>query len=99
MPRPIQRIARSLLRIAKHSMVKFLGIDPSPLHRTLGRNRAQLLRGEVLQLAAIAAKGRARPTHNRNITRFQHDFPDRPCAQSESKVIVKLVSVAARDEI
>ncbi len=72
MPRPIQRIARSLLRIAKHRMIEFLGIDPRPLNRPLGRNRAQLLRRKIFQLAAIAAKGRARPADNRDITRFQH---------------------------
>jgi hypothetical protein len=49
-------------------MIEFLGIDPSALDRTLGRNRSQFLRRKVFQFAAIAAKGRPRPTDNGNIT-------------------------------
>jgi hypothetical protein len=84
-PRPIQRITRSLLRVAKHHVIEFLGIDPRPLDRALGRNRAQLLRGKILQLPAIAPKGRARPTDNRNITRFQHDFLADPALRADQK--------------
>jgi hypothetical protein len=75
MPRPVQRIARGLLRVAEHSMVKFLRINPGPLDRSLGGNRAQLLRRKIFQLPAIAAKGRPRPTDDGDISRLQHDFP------------------------
>src|SRR5207302_1012000 len=57
-PRPIQGIARSLLRVAEHSMIDLLRIDTGPLNRAARRKRPQFLRGEVLQLAAIAAEGR-----------------------------------------
>src|ERR1700682_3355412 len=98
MPRAIQSVAGSLLRVAKHCMIKFFGIDPSPLDRALGRDCSQLLRGKVLQLAAIAAEGRASPADDGNISRFQHGFLDK----SERKErfgtkITKLVSVAASE--
>ncbi len=98
-PRPIQRVARSLLRVAKHRVIEFLGIDPRALDRSLRRNRAQLLRGKILQFAAIAAKGRTRPTDNGDVTWFQHDFPGRTPARTDQNRSAKLVSLAAAKQI
>jgi hypothetical protein len=67
MPRTIERITRSLLRVAKHRVIEFLGIDSRPLNRALGRNRSQFLRGKILQLPAVPPKRRSSPTDNRNM--------------------------------
>jgi hypothetical protein len=48
MPRSVQRIAGSLLRVPEHHMIELFRIDPRALNRTLPRNRAQLLRRKVL---------------------------------------------------
>ena len=71
--RPIDRVARSLLRVAEHDVIEVLRIDPRALDRRLGRHRAQFLRRIIFELPAIASKGRARPADNGNITWFQHE--------------------------
>jgi hypothetical protein len=98
MPRAIQSVARSLLRVAKHSVIEFFRVDSGALDRTFAGDRAQFLRREIFQLAAIAAKGRPRPTHNCNVTWFQHDFLADPRSE-RIKVIIKLISVAAQKQI
>ena len=69
-PRPVQGVARSLLRVPEHHMIEFLRINPRALHRTLGRNRPQFLGREVLEFPAIPSKRRARPINDRNIPGF-----------------------------
>ena len=80
-------------------MIKLLHLQARARDRSLARDGPQFLRRKIFQLAAIASKGRACPAHNRDITRFQHDFPARSRAQSGSKMTSKLVSVAARERI
>jgi hypothetical protein len=46
-PRAIQGIAGSLLRISEHGMIEFLGIDPRALDRTFAGDSAQLLRRKI----------------------------------------------------
>jgi hypothetical protein len=70
MPRSVQRIAGSLLRVPEHHMIELFRIDPRALNRTLPRNRAQLLRRKVLQLPAVPPKGRASPAYDSNVTGF-----------------------------
>src|SRR5208337_2501291 len=73
MPGSVDRIARSLLRVAEHGMIEVFRIDPCPLNRSLRRHRAQFLRRVILDLPAIASKGRARAADNGNVSRFQHE--------------------------
>src|SRR5438105_1379598 len=70
MPRTVQRISRSLLRVSKYSVIKLPRIQSRTFNRTLPRNRAEFLRSEVLQLSAIATEGGSRAADNRNITWF-----------------------------
>jgi len=69
-PRSIESIARSLLRIAKHNVIELAGIDSRPLDRSLRRHRAQFLRRIIFDLPAIASKGRTYPADDRNVSRF-----------------------------
>ncbi len=68
----VKCITGSLLRVTENGVIEFLGIDAGALNRGLARDRTQLLRGEVLQFAAIAAKGRARPTDDGDFSGLQH---------------------------
>jgi hypothetical protein len=71
----VQRIARRLLRVAKDHVVEFTWVNPGALNGALAGNGAEFLSGEILQLAAVASKGRTRPAHNCNVPWFQHWFP------------------------
>src|SRR5690242_14754490 len=77
----IERVVGRLHRHAHHNMIELSRLNLRALHRALGGDRAQFLRTEVAQLAAITAHGRARTTHDCDITRFQHhclaESPDR----------------------
>ncbi len=70
--RAVERISGGLLGVAEHNVIEFLGIKPGAFDRTLTGDGAQFLGGKVLQLAAVAAKGRARPADDSDVSRFQH---------------------------
>ena len=75
MPRPIERVARGLLRVAEHDVIKLLRINGRAVtsrscNRRLPRNRAQFLRRIVFDFSAIAPKGRARPADDGDVSRF-----------------------------
>src|SRR5581483_2506027 len=76
MARAVQGVARRLLRVSKHRMIEFLGIQSSTFDGTFSGDCAEFLRGKVFQLAAIAAKGRTRPTDDGDVSWFQHGFYD-----------------------
>src|ERR1022692_509743 len=73
MPRPIERVARSLLGITKNRVIEFLGFDSGTFNGGLGCNGAQFLRRIVFDFSAIAAKRRTYPADDSNISRFQHE--------------------------
>jgi hypothetical protein len=57
-------------------MVEFLWIDSRPLDCALAGDGSEFLGCEVFELAAVAAKRRARPTYDTDVTGLQHCFPD-----------------------
>ena len=73
-PRAVQSVAGSLLRIAKDDVLEFFWIDSSAIHCTFSRNSAQFLRSEIFQLAAITSEWRACAADDCNVTWFQHGY-------------------------
>ena len=73
MPRSIERVARGLLRVAEDDVIEVFGLDSRALNRCRRRDRTEFLRRIVFDFSAIAAKGRARPTDNGNVSGFQHE--------------------------
>ena len=57
--RAVDGVARSLLRVADDDVIDFAGLDAGALHGFRGGDGAQFHGGEVAQLAAVAAHGRA----------------------------------------
>src|SRR5205085_5795362 len=82
----VQRVTRRLLRVAEDAVVEFLGGNAGALDRRFARNRAELLRGEVAQFAAIAAHGRARARDDRYFLRLQHDSTTLPAPRGGTKL-------------
>src|SRR5213593_493998 len=71
--RSVQSVAGSLLRVAKNRVIEVAGFQSGALDRAFASDRTQLLRSEVLQLAAVAPKRRAGTADDRDVTRFEHE--------------------------
>ena len=82
-----------------NDVIEFLGSIPARSIAPFAAIGRQLLRGKVLQLAAIAAKGRPRPADDGNVPRLQHDFLGRTPTRTDPNRLAKLVSLAAREQI
>src|SRR5947207_6191390 len=72
MPRAIQRVAGGLLRISEDGVIKLFGFNARALDCLFGSNRAEFLRSEVLQLAAVSPEWRACAADDRNVTWLEH---------------------------
>jgi hypothetical protein len=71
--RSIECVSGSLLRVAEDGVVEIFGINSSAFYGSAGGDRSQFLRREILQLAAIPAKGRACPTDDGDVSWLEHD--------------------------
>ncbi len=69
----VESVSRSLLRVAEDGVVEVFGIDSGAFDGAFGGDCAQFLGGEVFQFAAVAAKGRAGPADDGDVSWFEHD--------------------------
>ncbi len=70
----VKSIARGLLRIAKHDVIKLFRIDSRTFDRAPGRRSSQFLGCKVFEFPAVAPHGRTRTAYDRNVTGFQHEL-------------------------
>ena len=75
MPRAVNSVPGSLLRVAENRVIEFLGIKPGAFDGALPGDGAQFLCGEVFQLAAVTPERSTGSADDGDIAGFQHvDF-------------------------
>ena len=74
MPRAIEGISGSLLRVAEYRMIEFFRLDPGSINGALRCNGPEFLGREVFQLSAVAAKRRTGAADDGDVTWFEHLF-------------------------
>jgi hypothetical protein len=65
--RAVDGVGTGLQHVAEHDVIDVLRLDPGPLHRRPRRDRSELQRRKVLQLACVLRHGGARTTQNEDL--------------------------------